>query len=299
MQHLPVKALPKDAECLLCRGPGPRQDSHVIPAFAFRGMRKTSATGHIRTSQNPNRRVQDGQTDFLLCSNCEALFSKYEKMFSEKIFTPLIYKGKSRFLYGPWLLKFAASISWRVLAYHREHAHEMKHKVIEDWCQTDAASEAWRNFLLGNCKNSGKFTQHIVFFDQIVESKGKLPDGLHSYLLRSIDMDVMATNTTILTYSKIMNCAIFGFVKVAESYSWKGSKIGANSGIVGDDVVIDEKIFDWIVARTGIHRNALATISNKQTSKIDETARKRGDAILSSGTYRAMRYDRMAKGPRR
>ena len=47
-------------QCALCASISELQASHIIPRFVFDWLRDTSATGHFRSSQIPDLRVQDG-----------------------------------------------------------------------------------------------------------------------------------------------------------------------------------------------------------------------------------------------
>ena len=102
-------------QCALCASTSELQASHIIPGFVFDWLRDTSATGHFRSSQIPDLRVQDGLKPRMLCKSCEQLFSTWEKAFAEKCFVPLNSGNVRDVRYGPWMLKFATSVSWRVL----------------------------------------------------------------------------------------------------------------------------------------------------------------------------------------
>jgi len=60
-----------EGTCRLCGTHATLHLSHVVPAFVFRWLRKTSGTGHIRSTEEPNLRVQDGMKRFWFCSACE------------------------------------------------------------------------------------------------------------------------------------------------------------------------------------------------------------------------------------
>ena len=62
-------------QCALCASTSELQASHIIPRFVFDWLRDTSATGHFRSSQIPDLRVQDGLKPRMLCKRCEQLFS--------------------------------------------------------------------------------------------------------------------------------------------------------------------------------------------------------------------------------
>ena len=48
--------------CALCNDKADLRKSHIIPAFFGSYLKKTSATGYLRSGEAPNLRVQDLQT---------------------------------------------------------------------------------------------------------------------------------------------------------------------------------------------------------------------------------------------
>ena len=75
-------------KCHLCHKTSDLQRSHVIPSFVIRWLKDTSP-GFVRDSKNQNVRTQDGIKEYLLCVECEQLFSKWERDFANYIFYPL------------------------------------------------------------------------------------------------------------------------------------------------------------------------------------------------------------------
>jgi hypothetical protein len=71
--------------CRLCGASAELQESHIVPAFVFRWRKETAPTPFMRTSREPNRRVQDGLKLHWLCRNCEQTLSAYEKQFADTI----------------------------------------------------------------------------------------------------------------------------------------------------------------------------------------------------------------------
>ena len=81
-----MNAIP--ARCLLCGGPPPLVNGHLIPDFAIRRLKKE---GRDSFGQDPNRRVQDGVKEPLLCENCDGRrFSDAETSFASRIFHPFL-----------------------------------------------------------------------------------------------------------------------------------------------------------------------------------------------------------------
>ena len=97
--------------------PKPLCDSHIIPAFVGKWLKETSAIGFLRSATSPNLRQQDLLTKRLLCADCEGRLSGFERLAAERLFLPYVEnRGRVRFEYEEWLLKFAISLSWRCLA---------------------------------------------------------------------------------------------------------------------------------------------------------------------------------------
>jgi hypothetical protein len=92
----------QNGRCRLCDSEAELLESHVIPAFVFRFLKQG---GPIRNSRTPNRRVQDGDKEYWLCSSCEGLFNKDETAFATKLFHPHSNKPDLRSSYESWLLR--------------------------------------------------------------------------------------------------------------------------------------------------------------------------------------------------
>jgi len=116
-----------NGNCALCDKDAELKFSHIIPKFVFSWF-KESTPSPIRSNRVPNKRIQDGEKQYLLCSACEELFSGWEKSFCEHLFLPLHSNPSLTppIKYGPWALKFAVSVSWRVLLYFYQ-LHDLSH----------------------------------------------------------------------------------------------------------------------------------------------------------------------------
>jgi hypothetical protein len=155
-------------KCALCNRTTELLESHIIPRFAFKWLKETAPTA-IRNAKNPNMRVQDGVKEYLLCNECENLFNKWETKFYEEIFLPFHNNPNSTVRYSPWALKFAVSVSWRVLTYL------YKHPTYLSDTQREAALNplnSWQRFLIGELPNPGQFEQHLLRVGLIIDYKG-------------------------------------------------------------------------------------------------------------------------------
>ena len=154
-------------KCRLCGSDAELQRSHIIPAFVFRWLRESSATGHIRLGDEPNRRVQDGWWRRWLCPCCENLLGSTERQFSQQIFRPVVEDRLEHIKYGHWLLKFCVSLSWRVLCWFQDE-DQFDDYSEEDRTLLDQTTITWKKYLLGHSADIlGTFRQHINFSNRI------------------------------------------------------------------------------------------------------------------------------------
>ena len=180
-----ISQLPLD-QCALCAKSSDLQASHIIPGFVFDWLRETSATGYFRFSQSPNRRVQDGWKPRMLCWNCEQRFSVWEREFAEKCFVPINSGRVRRISYGPWMLKFATSVSWRVL---RVFAATGGLSGFPDHilAKVDDTLQAWACFLLGSQFDQGSNEQHMFVVDVLESTSNDNPPANISRYLAPCD----------------------------------------------------------------------------------------------------------------
>jgi hypothetical protein len=185
--------------CALCLKDKELADSHVIPSFIIRWLKKTSVTGFVRNPMNGNQRIQDGYKVPLLCSDCEGIISRYENSFNQKIFKTFTenylelngrIKQDGYLQYDEWLNKFIISIIWRSFKsnYYVDYAGDLS-KGMPD--RIDSLLKRWRKYLLGESGYYGKITNYLLFLRNIHEGTGSLPEDISPriihYLMRTID----------------------------------------------------------------------------------------------------------------
>jgi hypothetical protein len=278
--------------CRLCQQTKELQESHIIPAFAFRWLRGPHE-GYLRHTQEPNRRVQDGLKLPFLCRQCEGHLSQFETDFANKLFYPFNTDGVERVGFGAWLLKFCVSISWRALSYQKETGR-LLHFSPSQITATNRALSVWSQFLLGQIPHPQRFEQHFIPFDEEIalSSLSSLPPNINRYLLASIDMDVGASATTAITYVKLGRFAIIGFIDVPNAKQWIGTKVPVRGGIIGPrSYVLPISLLDYLTDRAKKESAAGERISPKQHRKIDAAFLKDPTAATQSATFKAMRDD--------
>ena len=279
-------------ECALCAQSADLQASHIIPGFVFNWLRETSATGYIRFSQCPNLRVQDGLKPRMLCWNCEQLFSSWEREFAEKCFVPINSGRVRKISYGPWMLKFAISVSWRVL---RVLAANGGLTGFPDHILTKVndALQEWARFLLGSQSSPGSHEQHMIVVD-VVESvsNDNPPPNISRYLSRAIEIDVAHAHDSAFTYAKMGRFVLFGFVAMEYPRRWKGTRLHVQQGRLGQqDIELPSNVGDYLCAHARIAAEKSSQISERQQAKIGQTYEQDLDRAARSETLRAMHHD--------
>lgn len=276
--------------CALCREPARLHMSHILPAFVFRWLRETSATGHIRSIQDVNRRVQDGDKKPWLCGKCEAALGRDEREFSTKLFLPFL-EGTNTVAYGPWLQRFCVSVSWRVLA-HLKGTNPDQRYTDEQEQQATKAEKVWRDYLLGNRESLAGFDQHLLPLDIIEDTTfPDLPENINRFLARNVEMDVIGGRSEFMTYAKLGRFVIFGMMKRPRQ-AWGGTRVFGNSGQIAPRTYsLPASIMYFLMDRARLSNEAISQMSEKQVDKVDAAILANIDRVVNSEQMRAMVAD--------
>ena len=283
---------PQFQRCALCASTSKLQVSHIIPKFVFSWLRETSATGYFRSSIAPNLRAQDGLKVRMLCKNCEQIFASWEKQFSEKCFTLLNGGDVRNVNYGPWMLKFATSISWRVLLYyvHSNLLTKFPEHIME---KVDNSLGEWSSFLLGKKPHPGRHEQHMLLVDVIQHTTiADTPPNIGRYLARTIDIDVSYQNQSMITYAKMGKFMLFGFIEMEDLRQWRETKLHVRHGTFGrHDVVLPDYICEFLENRALRVAKSQLQLSERQIGKIRASAEQNPERVAGSETARAIHHD--------
>jgi hypothetical protein len=290
-------------QCALCQQERELCDSHIIPSFVFAWLKESSATGYIRLGNNINLRVQDGLKPKLLCKECEERFNKSETPFAAKMFYPLHKDEALRLSRGPWFrydswcMKFAASVSWRVLTFFSQLG--LKNFSPEQQQAATAALAAWRSFLLDESENPGPHELHMMMFDRIADHTcGGLPKNFNRYLVRGVEPDVVRSKECIFVYAKMCRVLVVGFIRTNAKEQWIGTKLRVRKGeIGGKNYVLPSQLLKYMCGRAQRLIELEAKISSRQRQKIDVEYDKQMERALSSECLSISLYDYEMFGP--
>ena len=173
------KNFPSLNECPLCHQNLPPRESHIIPKLFGRELKKRSNSQTLIDGINPqkNPKPQDTSKEYLLCHQCEQLFSKWETRFRNKVM-PTNQSLLAPIHYEDWMLKFLVSVSWRVLTYLKYAppyaAGAGTNNALLEFVpalapgyhkEADNALEIWRLFLLGNTASVSPFNQQLLILN--------------------------------------------------------------------------------------------------------------------------------------
>lgn len=279
-----------DGICAFCNQYGRLHESHVIPAFIFRWLRGRSGTGHIRHTDAPNRRVQDGLKFHWLCGACEADFSKYETAFATKLFHPWL-SGNHNVAYTDWLLKFCVSVSWRVLKFARGKNPEADYKV-EQTSLADDAEARWRAFLEGEVPHPGPFEQHLLILDNIEETTvPKLPENINRFIMGAVTLDIVGSERSLMTFAKLGPFLIFGMIQKGTG-KWEGTKVHVKQGFLNNsDKTVPGGLLPLLREKAELAGRGLEAMSPAQRNKVDQQVLNNLDSFAASGQFRSILAD--------
>lgn len=282
--------------CPLCKENRQLVKSHIIPSFVIRLLKTKSM---LRSGKSPNKRIQDGAQSRLLCSSCEGRLSKWETRAYQEIFLPLSDSSSviNRIRYGPWALRFAVSVSWRVLIYHFNQ-YGLTSLTNGQKTKANEALEIWRRFLLGELPNPGQFEQHLLPFNLIKEHPGfSISPFMNRYIMNTLDMSILYSERSVTVYAKMGRMLLFGLVQKYAANRWKGTKLHVNSGsIIPATYSIPTEILEFINERANKVASSLASLSDKQRGEIREAILQDIDSFADSDIFLAIQSDVMCSG---
>lgn len=279
------------APCALCKRPVPLCRSHLLPSFVLRWFKQTSATGHLRLSDTPNRRAQDGPKSTWLCPDCEEVLNRFETPFAKRIFHPWNLDDSRRLPYGDWMLKFCVSLSWRTWKYF-ELLNGNQDMSVEERAWGEAACARWEAFLKGEVPHPGEFEQHLLPLAPITShTTPRLPSNANRYLLRALAMDVVWSDKDGFTYTKFGRFALFGFLR-RPADKWQGTKVHVRDGSIGSrSYGIPGHVGSYIVQKMDQYREITKSMTETQHDKVETTVLADIERFARSDTFAAMQHD--------
>jgi hypothetical protein len=293
--------------CALCLKEERLVASHLIPAFVFRWLKETGATGFLRGGTNVNLRMQDGKKHDLLCIQCEGVLNNYETNFANMIFYPYVNQELSdsgiatgkigSFIYTDWLLRFVISIHWRLIVTH--DAPTDKHIPQKLLTCLNNMRETWRKFLLKESDHTGDCESHIIFLRNLAAGQGTLPpninDNINFYLLRAVDGTSISSRNKIGVYSKVGPIAFMTTIRPNKFVNAVDTRIRMKGKIKTAQVIKNQLIAKFVFITRPNEAFSKAKYSEKQLQVIENAYKANPEKAKRSMTMRAAEADLILK----
>ena len=279
--------------CKLCGSSAPLMKSHIIPKFVSRWMKETSITPYFRFGGNVDERLQDLPTMELLCDDCENRFSAWETRFATEIFHPTA-DGETVFQYGPWFVKFSASLAWRATQFLKCQPVDERPalKAIIDNMELHLS-----RFLLGQEKHVGSYTQHVYPVGELAAPVLPGSPMLNRYFSRAVWIDVLRNDdlSEMMVYVKL---PMFMFFSIGESKyrKWmESSRIKKSSVLQPKDHTLHEGMRGYFLEKADEMAELLDSMSPKSKAVADrallKAIEKDPKRVANSRLMRAMHAD--------
>jgi uncharacterized protein YlaI len=281
-------------KCALCRKEKELENSHIIPKFVFKWMKKTGSS-KLRQLTAINKSVEDGPTKKLLCGDCEDEFSAYEDYFARFFFHPLldnIIENKGPITipsidYNENLYLFSMSLLWRGLKWNINNDNiPMEHEE-----QLNRIESKWQTFLANKNYPDEANSIHMFIADKTQDFEGK-PQRFDFYMMRGTDATVASGEGQLFIFSKIARFLFIVPLIGFEEKDFINTNIQAAGGTyINPQIIEDSRISGFLVNRANeIHKYA-NELSEKQQAVIKKNFDKEKDNLDGSDLHRSLTED--------
>lgn len=284
-------------KCGLCDEHKELKLSHIVPKFVIRHLKKTSF-GAIRNLEDPNIVVQDGEKHYLLCGECEELFSKYERKFANKFFYPYMNDSVKEFDYDQETYYFLTSVSWRSLYLdildfvNNYEVYGVDIATLEILIQKE---KSMREYLLKKNPVIDGIENHIFFFDDLVDSEKAYPGlrphvtfhrGITSYTFFDKSLGSQATITNM------MGIVLFTLYSKGIDEYWKNTEIYNDVGHLNSEKQeIRSFCIDELNKILELSKRKSDEINEKQKSKIADKVKLDPEKFSKSKVFEELKKD--------
>jgi hypothetical protein len=289
-------------QCAYCEEKQSINHSHIIPKFFYDWLKETAITPYIREISNPNKRLQDGLKQPLLCGICENNFSKSEKNYQNHLFKKIVNYRKEM----PNVLKitdedkvFYLTLVWRQLVNYLIYDDKSDHYPDEVSFIASKANifKEWINNISDFEKKGGNSPIYIIpAKPDILEKLNFMPSatgGWYEYE-RSIGSDLIVWGKEkidkIIIYIKLP----FQIVVCDLTNNSKDWNMPALHNINEFKLCEVKKIPEEIIAITFDRLNVKAIKSYESLSKIQhgkilkDLDKLNDEEIKGTGSYKSM-----------
>ncbi|WP_353542700.1 hypothetical protein [Deinococcus xinjiangensis] len=267
-------------KCALCGQNKELIESHVIPRTVIQWMKVNSGTGRLRRASEPNKPLQDGVKDNLMCADCDGgLLGPKEKRFMETIFRPHHQDKNAVLTYDADLLYFAASLAFRVIVLEKAW-HTSRAGV--DFRDFDVPLKYLQRFLLGLTRSSDGLEHYITLTSSMEDiisvyhtSDGMrmeqgLPGSLGFDLMRGFDSVALPLKGHLVTFVKLPGFLFVTVLKPRRYHGSLGTRISSLGGTLtlDPDQLLNSDLLGFLEARS--RRLDAIAMSEAQAAKVEQ-----------------------------
>lgn len=280
--------------CRLCAMDGDLQESHIIPKFVVAHQKETSATGYIRSSESINRREQDGPKQYMLCKTCEQKLNMWETPFAAEVYHPWCSGKAVQLPYGPWMLKFAASVSWRTLTWYMDSPAGMVDLTGDAKSLLLDALRTWKRFMFDEIPNPRQYEQHMLLFDRIERATHlrELPPNFNRFLTRGTHVNLAhSRGHPLFIFTKMGKVTLLGFLGIKHPRQWVGTKLHVKQGEIGGDITVPSQFSDYLAERARRAQEKYDALSDRQKDVVGKSFERDLDRVAASESFQMMAAD--------
>lgn len=176
-----MHAPPPARTCALCEAAPPIQNSHVVPNFVVKHLKRGTPVKSLIHSKEPSASQQDAWKGPYLCAGCEQTVSKLESHFARAVYTPLLDTGMVSLSYDHSVARFLASVHFRYLVFVAEQAGAPLPAALER-LRTDL-----RIAMLGGLAAAPTVSLYMAPLYPVLTPV--YPPGVNHYFFETIDAD--------------------------------------------------------------------------------------------------------------
>lgn len=287
--------------CALCQQHKPLIESHVIPRTVIQWLKDTSGTGRLRRASEPNRPRQDGAKAYLLCAACDGgLLGPKEKWFVETMFRPY-HQGPGRprvaLSYGPKLLYFAASLSFRVILLEQAWHTSRRGVNFKDFT---VPLNYLRRYLRGLTTNTDGLEHHVILTSSLedVICTTHTSEGVHVErgwagslgfdLMRGVDSVALDVMGHLVTLVKLPGFLFVTVLKPRRYRGFLGTRISPQGGTLALEPaqVLRSDLLDFLVGRSA--RLDGIAMSEAQADKVQQLIDRNPERWMASESARLL-----------
>lgn len=267
-------------KCHLCKEDKELMESHIIPKFIFRWIKKTSITGKLRSTDNPNLRKQDGKTKKIFCADCEQKLSVIEKYFKEEFFDKAKNNNLEKSEVTIELFDFCVSLILRNLKLRMINNKVVGLEPKEIAAFKEVIDKCRIYFINKNLDVLNDFNFHLIPTTKNMEEKGKI--NYNSFINQRVTAHAYRAFCEekegfdyLIFYVKIPFFLILVEIIPNLDYEWFGTELDIGN-IVCDEsnIDFDSIIIDILYLLNQNKNKSREKVSKNQLSKLEENVKK-------------------------